>query len=446
MTHERDFDRLVGAWLDLMPDEVPDRTIAAVLQAVDATPQMRRPFRRLMRRFPTMNRLPVVATMAAALVLAVGGGLLLLKPGGIGNQTPTASPSIAPSPSISPRPSVSLVPDALRARWMGSERPVPPIVATSGTILTFNDDGTFFITPANLNTNHYLRSSASPTGDGQFRLESLVLGDGGCTVGDVGLYRWSVSPSGRILTVTADSDTCSTRLAAVPGVWWLEACKNTETNCLGDLDAGTYKSQYIIPRLDLTTDWVAPDFGAVTYTVPDGWANSADFPDRFTLTPSADFALEGQVGEETTQGIEVSVQPVANEQNADCKSAELKSVPRTATGLIQWIRGLPSLTSSAPTAITVDGHRGQWVDVRVNRSWKTSCGSDTVPIAAFLTMAGQPSDADVLAIVAGVRFRLVLLDLGGGDLVLINVYSPDTARFDDLVQQAMPIIQSFKFE
>jgi hypothetical protein len=26
------------------------------------------------------------------------------------------------------------------------------------------------------------------------------------------------------------------------------------------------------------------------------------------------------------------------------------------------------------------------------------------------------------------------------------VYSPDTARFDDLVQQAMPIIESVKFE
>jgi hypothetical protein len=40
----------------------------------------------------------------------------------------------------------------------------------------------------------------------------------------------------------------------------------------------------------------------------------------------------------------------------------------------------------------------------------------------------------------------VLLDLGGGDVVLINVYGPDTARFDELVQQAMPIIQSLKFE
>jgi hypothetical protein len=446
MTHEREFDRLVGAWLDLMPDEAPDRTIAAVLQAVDATPQVRRPFRRLMRRFPTMTRLPVVATLAAALVLAVGGGLLLLRPGGIGSQTPTPSPSMAPSPSISPRPSVSPVPDALRARWMGSERPVPTIVAAAGTILNFNDDGTFFITQSNMNENHYLRSSASPTGDGQFRLESLVVDGGGCLVGDVGLYRWSMSPSGRILTVTADSDTCSTRLAAVPGVWWLEACKNTNTNCLGDLDAGTYKSQYITPRLDLTRDWVAPDFGAVTYTVPDGWANSADFPEHLTLKPSADFALEGQAGAEGSHEIEVDVQPAATEQNADCTSAELTSVPRTVSGLVHWIQGLPSLTSSASTAITIDGHRGQWLDVRVNPTWKKSCGTETRPIAALLTSPGEPSTADVFAIVAGERVRLVFLDLGDGDLVQIHVYSSDSARFDALVQQAMPIIESLRFE
>jgi hypothetical protein len=445
MTHERDFDRLVGAWLDLMPDEAPDRTIATVLQAVDATPQVRRPFRRLLRRFPTMNRLPVVATMAAALVLAVGGGLLLLKPGGIGNQTPTASPSVAPSPSISPRPSVTLVPDALRARWMGGERPVPPIVATSGTILNFNDDGSFFLTPSNLNDNHYLRSLASPTGDGQFRLESL-LANNGCAVGDVGLYRWSVSPSGRILTVTADSDTCSTRLGAVPGTWWLEQCKNTNTNCLGDIDAGTYKSQYITPRLDKPRDWVAPDFGAVTYTVPDGWANSADFPDSLTLTPSADFALEPQPGAEGVRQIEVDVQPAATEQNADCTSAELTSVPRTVSGLVKWIQGLPSLTSSASTAITIDGHRGQWVDVRVSSTWKKSCGTETRPIAAFLTSPGEPSSSDVFGIVAGERVRLVFLDLGDGDLVQIHVYSSDPARFDALVQEAMPIIESLKFE
>ena len=42
MTTERDFDRLARAWLELAPDEAPDRVIAAVLQAAETTPQMRR--------------------------------------------------------------------------------------------------------------------------------------------------------------------------------------------------------------------------------------------------------------------------------------------------------------------------------------------------------------------------------------------------------------------
>ena len=45
MTGERDFDRLAQAWLELGPDEAPDRVVAAVLQAAQTTPQARRPIR-----------------------------------------------------------------------------------------------------------------------------------------------------------------------------------------------------------------------------------------------------------------------------------------------------------------------------------------------------------------------------------------------------------------
>ena len=44
MTTTRDPDRILRAWLDLMPDEAPDRAIAAVLQAVERASQARRPF------------------------------------------------------------------------------------------------------------------------------------------------------------------------------------------------------------------------------------------------------------------------------------------------------------------------------------------------------------------------------------------------------------------
>ena len=112
------------------------------------------------------------------------------------------------------------------------------------------------------------------------------------------------------------------------------------------------------------------------------------------------------------------------------------------SGLVDWLRGLPSLAASAPTPITIDGHPGQWLDVGVAPSWNTTCPGETQPIALFLTEAGD--QGDTFAVVAGERHRLVFLDLGGGDIVLVDVASSDLARFDSLASQAMPIIQSFQ--
>jgi hypothetical protein len=442
MTSERDFDRLARAWLDLGPNEAPDRVIASVLQAAETTPQVRRPIRWPFRKDFQMTRLPVLATVMATLVIVIGGLLLINRPNDGVGVGPTASPSPSTVPSASPAAAPLNV--ALRSsRWMGSERPVPGIIATAGTIINFTADDQFFITQSNQNDSHFLNSIASSVGDGQFRLETESI-NGPCLKGDIGLYSWSVAPSGRILTIAANSDACPTRLGAVPGTWWLEACRETGTNCLGDVEAGTYKSQYFLPRLDVAdvASW-APDFGALSYTVPDGWVNSADWPERFTLTPSADWP-EGQAAPNGIQQIELHWQYAANAQNAGCTSAELTSVPRTVSGLVDWVRGLPSLAASAPTAITIDGHPGQWLDVGVAPSWKTTCPGETRPIALFLTEAGDRGDT--FAVVAGERHRLVFLDLGGGDIVMVDVASSDLARFDSLASQAMPIIQTFQFE
>jgi hypothetical protein len=439
MTGGRDFDRLAQAWLELGPDEAPDRVVAAVLQAAQTTPQARRPIRWLRLRDDKMTRLPVLAIVAATIVVVVGGLLLINRPNDRGVGAPTASPSPSASPAAAP------LDVALRSsRWMGSERPVPGILPTAGTIINFTADNQFFITQSAGNDAHFLNSIASSVGDGQFQLETTAAGDR-CSSGDVGRYTWSVNPSARIMTIAATSDDCPTRLGAVPGTWWLEACKNPENWCLGDLDAGTYKSQFITPRLDAGAgaEW-APDFGALTYTVPAGWANSADFPERFGLKPTADFALDRAGSPDGLHEIELHWQYAANAQNAGCTSEELKSVPRTVDGLVEWIRTVPSLDAHAPSEITIHGLHGMWLDVGVSPSWKTSCPGETQPIALVLTEAGNAGDT--FAIVGSARIRLIFLDLGAGDILMVNVLSADPARFDSLVAQAMPIIESFIFE
>ena len=45
MSTERDFDRIARAWLDVGPNEAPDRAIATILDAVGTTAQNRRPWR-----------------------------------------------------------------------------------------------------------------------------------------------------------------------------------------------------------------------------------------------------------------------------------------------------------------------------------------------------------------------------------------------------------------
>ena len=112
------------------------------------------------------------------------------------------------------------------------------------------------------------------------RLEATI-GDDGCANGDVGLYTWSLSPSDRILTIVANSDDCSTRQSAVPGVWFREQCDVVDDSCLGSVDAGTYRSQYFAP-FEPGASW-EPDYGALSYTVPEGWANTADWPDSFNI-------------------------------------------------------------------------------------------------------------------------------------------------------------------
>src|SRR5262249_46273821 len=72
MTNERDFDRLARAWLELGPDETPDRVVAAVLQATETTPQVRPGFRWPMRRSFTMTRFPILVAIAATLIAVIG--------------------------------------------------------------------------------------------------------------------------------------------------------------------------------------------------------------------------------------------------------------------------------------------------------------------------------------------------------------------------------------
>ena len=110
MSDERDFDRMARAWLELGPNEAPDRAVSAVLQAVETTPQVRPVSQRLAWRFPAMTRFPITAAAAVALVIVVVGFLFTRStqttPVGGPSSSPSASPSAEASAAIAATPAV----------------------------------------------------------------------------------------------------------------------------------------------------------------------------------------------------------------------------------------------------------------------------------------------------------------------------------------------------
>ena len=442
MTDERTFDRLARAWLELGPDEAPDRVIAAVLQAAETTPQVRRRFGWPFWRSFHMTRMPIIATTAVAvLVVLVGGGLILNRGGsGPGSLTASPSPSAASSPSPNPSAAASVgtpLPAGLAIEWQGPPRDIPTMGTSTRTRLHFGP--TDFNVSGDSYGNGKLSSTASVTGPST--LELVSLGNVACAKGDVGRYHWSLSPKGKILTISADRDACAARAIAIAGTWYTStACKIDPGGCLGDLEAGTFPTQYIDPRLDPGAQW-NPAFGAITYTVPDGWSNSSDWPATFSLTPSIDYAKETKdgVANGATHQIEIFAKPAA--LGPSCDDTVLSSVPRTVDGLMTHITSSKSVTPSAVHAITVGGHAAKWVDVALASTWTGKCPGDPKVSASLLVQVDDPQKGWGFGLDDRERARIILVDLGSGHTGLIVVDSSDPTRFDQLATDAMPIIR-----
>jgi hypothetical protein len=352
-------------------------------------------------------------------------------------QPSTASPPVTASatPDASALAGGDPISGELRSRWMGGHRDVPGVEPVAGTTIIFSESD-FALTQSNGIEDELLRSAASLIEGGPLRLE-LTADAGACATGDIGRYAWSLSESGRVLTITAQKDDCALRLASVPGTWWRMGCKDPGGDtCLGDLDAGTYQSQFITPRTDPGAEW-SSDFGALSYTVPDGWANNADYPHTFSLMPASDYATVTGDAPDLDASILLFAQPVAVAQDPPCTDTPQAGVDRSVDAEMDWVRQLPGLVATKPVPITIDGFRGARTDLAVDSAWVGEC-----EVLEYLI----PSDDEAVGIAGTERQRLILVDLGDGDLLGIRIFARDPGRFAALADEAMPIIQSFRFE
>ena len=142
-------------------------------------------------------------------------------------------------------------------------------------------------------------------------------------------------------------------------------------------------------------------------------------------------------------GIHLFRDPLPASQDPACPTTAQPGVGATSIALVQWIRGLPGLTVSAPRIVTVGGLRGTEIDVAIAPGWTTSCpfagGAPTVPL--FVS-----ADGELRWVIAGSeRLRLDLLDVPGGGTVVVDVDAFDGALWEPLLADATPIVQSLVF-
>ena len=425
MNRHRDIEQVLDAWFVDGPSHMPDLLFEAVLDGVERQPQRRRPWATL--RVRQMSLQLRLAAAAAIVVLVGGAGFALLSrpssnQNGVGN-TPAPSPSSSVSPD-------TVVLSELRDEFLGPLRTLPALGPGDRTILILTDDAFEVAT----GDSTQLRSRASSPGPGRIRLVSLVTASG-CQQGDEGIYDYSLSPGGSILTIEAAPDACETRAQTVPGDWQRSACENDENLCLGPLEAGRYASQYFDPFVPATGPWRAR-FGALSYEVPGDWVNTDDFPSNYRLAPQT--RLDGAA-------IDLWADVVIVSEADPCSETPEPSVGRTAAAISDWLANAEGLVSTEPTPVSIGGLNGWARDVLVDPTWASTCTfSDGIPYRGLFTDS-LPGEGFQWGLLDDSRARLYILDIGDGRALVINVGAFDTATWNAVLPQARAIVESMEF-
>ena len=269
----------------------------------------------------------------------------------------------------------------------------------------------------------------------------------GCAAGDLGTYTWSISPDGLGLTLTPTNDACAVRAAAFAGTWTRSECRDVNDTCLGAVPAGTYSSTFLDVR-SASADvhpWGA--YGQLRYTVPAGWANQSDYPSDYTFMPAAEYSgAAGDPNGTASHGIYLFAWPAALADTATCANQVAPGIGHTPAALAASVASRPGVVATKPTPITVGGYSGLMLDIHLAPSWTRTCPGVTLPSAALLVNDGGSPSASNWGIGGTEQQRLILVDIGGGRTVAINVDDNSTpSRFAELVAQAMPIIATFQF-
>jgi hypothetical protein len=323
-------------------------------------------------------------------------------------------------------------------RWVGPVRTIASLERPA-TRAVLDIRGAELILDAGADQPGDLLDSAVVTlGPDVLELTSLRA-SGGCRPYDVGTYRWTLSGTGTTLELTPITDACSVRAATLAGHWTHTACREAETDCLGELEAGTY----------LTTDFdpfAEGRYGQLEYRLPDGWANTIDHPTNYFLRPSADYLADpGFDGNDEVHGIYVWAGTAAAAQPDDCAGVEDTSVERSADAIADHWLSLTGLQATELGTMDLGGRTGRMLDLTIDPAWTGTCPwAGGRPFRSLTVNVDLGPDGGVWGTQPGTRQRVVLVDVAPGRVVSIWV-DTTSDRFESLAAEAMPIVETMRF-
>jgi len=433
MNRQGSIDGVLEAWFLDGPNEMPDRVFEAVFDRVERAPQ--RPLSRLLLRFSDMSAPARLAAAGVATVLVVGVGFAVF--GRSSETAPAATPPPSTTPDVSPTAGLAIgpIPAQLHHVFLGPQRDVPGVPAGDRTMLDFTNGGFLFWSGSQV----FLSSSTGA--DAETLLLVARSGPGGCAKGDVGRYRWSATPGGSLVTLEAVSDECAARLAAIPGTWQRSACLNRGAYCLGEIEAGTYSSQNVRPDLPEGAA-TPPEFGAIRYAVPAGWANSEDASNLYSFMHGDDYAAGGvNVGANPPDAVSLLVNPFAARLHAGCPAEREAGIGADRANLGAWLLAHPGLDVTQQADISIDGREASVFDLALADGWTETCPENPPFVAAPIFYNGYH-----FALGKDDLMRVILLDVGPGATAAITIEVQDISTYDQLIAEAMPIVESFDFK
>lgn len=392
MTATRDPDRLIRAWLELMPDEAPDRVVSAVLQAAEAAPQVRAWPWAGIRRTPRMNRLLLVAATALVAVALLGGTILFT-----GGSDGLTGPTPSPSPTASPAPAFFAPPDELIwGDWIADVPAIPEFGQPAAQVqlsIDWQAGRTVWIQRSALDDccNGFKSTPlGGAPGELRVRADREALG---CESGQEGRYTWDRSEDGLFLTLTLVEDACLNRSLAFARSW---------VHSLGAVNDGgrgynaginpSYLATLPKHRFAMSGGSEAPDIHTFEATDPRVWLISVKNPMGFA-------------------------------RPCDATNPEPLVVARGPQAFADYLGAIAGLTvTTEPT--TIDGYTG--LRISATAPADASCGSGEFVVY-------RPADlADDVgwSIVPGSTAAIHVIDVEG-DTILIEYGGDEITRADE---------------